>query len=90
MADTLGWVLVKMGSPESALPFLKECTAAAPTKPAYHYHLGTAYLATRRTREAKNELERALRLQEAFDGSTNAEKSLQEIRAASPATHPAN
>lgn len=90
VADTLGWVLVKMGSPESALPYLKECTAAAPTNPAYHYHLGTAYLATRRTREAKSELERALRLQKAFDGSTNAEKSLQEIRAASPARHPAN
>jgi tetratricopeptide (TPR) repeat protein len=83
VADTLGWVLIKVGSAESALPYLKESVGAAPANASYHYHLGVAYLDSGQTREAKRELERALRLQASFDGSADARKSLEAMKTAS-------
>lgn len=83
VADTLGWLLVKMGSAESALPYLKECSAAIPANPSYHYHLGTAYLNIGQTEQAKQELQTALRLRNSFDGSEQAKRTLETIKAAS-------
>lgn len=82
VADTLGWLLVRMGSAESAIPYLKECVAAIPANASYHYHLGTAYSKAGQKEQAKHELRTALRLQESFEGSDDARKALDAINAA--------
>src|SRR5262249_34004631 len=82
VADTLGWVMLKMGSAEGALPYLKECTAGVPKNAAYRYHLGMPYLTAGHRSDAKRELEKALRLEKVFDGSIEAERALQGITAA--------
>jgi Flp pilus assembly protein TadD len=82
VADTLGWLLVRMGSSESAVPYLKECVGASLANPSYHYHLGTAYFNAGHKEQAKRELLTALRLQHSFDGSDEARKVLDTIKAA--------
>jgi hypothetical protein len=72
-----------MGSAESALPYLKECSGAIPANPSYHYHLGTAYLNIGQTEQAKQELQTALHLKNSFDGSEQAKRTLETIKAAS-------
>jgi tetratricopeptide (TPR) repeat protein len=81
VADTLGWLLVKIGSAPSAVPYLKECTGAIPGNPAYHYHLGTAYFNTGQSQQAQQELQTALRLRASFEGSDEARKALDTIKA---------
>ena len=81
VADTLGWLLVKMGAAPSAVPYLKECTGAIPANPAYHYHLGTAYFNAGQTEQAKQELRTALRLRGSFEGSDQTKKVLDSIEA---------
>jgi tetratricopeptide (TPR) repeat protein len=83
VADTLGWVLVRMGSAKSAVPYLKECSQAIPANAAYHYHLGTAYFNAGQKDQAKHELQTALRLQNSFEGSAEATKTLDTINAES-------
>jgi tetratricopeptide (TPR) repeat protein len=85
VADTLGWLLVKIGSAQSAVPYLKECIGAIPANPAYHYHLGTAYFKAGQTEQAKQELQTALRLRDSFEGSDEAKKTLDTIK--SPASN---
>ena len=82
VADTLGWILVKAGSPESALPYLKESVAKIPGNAAYHYHLGVAYFQSSKNPEAKRELQTALSLQQSFEGSIEAKKTLELANAA--------
>jgi len=84
VADTLGWILVRIGSANSAVPYLKECIAAFPKNPAYHYHLGTAYFNAGQTEQAKYELQVALRLRDSFEGSDEARKALDVIKASAP------
>jgi Flp pilus assembly protein TadD len=79
IADTLGWILVKMNQGQSALPYLKECVEKNPRKPAYHYHLGMAYLKAGKKSEAKNELRTALQSGASFAGSVDAKEALENI-----------
>jgi len=60
IADTLGWILVKMNLGQNALPYLKQCVAKNPRNPVYHYHLGMAYLKAGKKSDAKSELRTAL------------------------------
>ncbi|MEM7499851.1 MAG: tetratricopeptide repeat protein [Pseudomonadota bacterium] len=41
-ADTRGWIAVKAGDAEGALPLLERAAAARPEHPVIHYHLGIA------------------------------------------------
>jgi len=84
VADTLGWVLVRIGSAASAVPYLKECSQAIPTNAAYHYHLGMAYFNAGQVQEAKHELQTALRLRDSFEGSDEARKALASITSSAP------
>jgi tetratricopeptide (TPR) repeat protein len=79
IADTLGWILVKMNQGQSALPYLKECVTKNPRKPIYHYHLGMAYFKVGKKLEAKNELRTALQSGESFAGSVDAKQTLESI-----------
>jgi tetratricopeptide (TPR) repeat protein len=84
VADTLGWLLVKIGSANSAVPYLRECVAAFPANPAYHYHLGMAYFNAGQTEQARHELQTALRLRDSFEGSDEAKKNLDTIKVQPP------
>jgi tetratricopeptide (TPR) repeat protein len=79
IADTLGWILVKMNQGPSALPYLRECVANNPRKPVYHYHLGMAYLKAGKKSEAKGELRTALQSGAPFAGSVDAKETLESI-----------
>jgi tetratricopeptide (TPR) repeat protein len=79
IADTLGWILVKMNLGQNALPYLKECVAKNPRNPAYHYHLGMAYLKAGKKSDAKSELRTALQSGERFAGSVDAQEALESI-----------
>jgi tetratricopeptide (TPR) repeat protein len=76
VADTLGWILVKMNLAQDALPYLKESVAKKPDQAVYHYHLGMAYLKTGKEFEAKNELSAALQYGKPFDGFDDAKQAL--------------
>jgi tetratricopeptide (TPR) repeat protein len=76
VADTLGWILVKIGSPQSGVVYLKECAVKTPASAVCHYHLGMAYFKTARPQEAKSELEKALHLQSTFDGASEAKETI--------------
>jgi tetratricopeptide (TPR) repeat protein len=79
IADTLGWILVKMNLGENALPYLKECVAKNKWNPVYHYHLGIAYLKAGRKSDAKSELRTALQSRAPFAGSVDAKEALESI-----------
>jgi tetratricopeptide (TPR) repeat protein len=79
IADTLGWILVRMNLGQNALVYLKECVAKNPRKPVYHYHLGMAYLKAGKKSEAKSELQTALQSGAPFAGSVNAKEALESI-----------
>ena len=43
VADTLGWILFKMGDYSNALPLLKESSAKMPESSVYQFHMGMAH-----------------------------------------------
>jgi len=79
IADTLGWILVRMNLGQSALPYLKESVTKNPGHAVYHYHLGMAYLKAGKKSEAKSELRAALQAGTPFDGSADAKEALASI-----------
>lgn len=60
--DTLGYVLVRLGKGEEAVPLLKKAALRLPESPTVHYHLALAYFERRREAEAADALRRALAL----------------------------
>jgi tetratricopeptide (TPR) repeat protein len=79
VTDTLAWIEYLKGSYSSALPLLKECVTQAPKYPVYRYHLGMAALANGDKREAKSELETALRLNLTGEDAASAHRALTQI-----------
>ncbi len=43
IADTLGWILVREGRAEEAIPYLRRSVQLNPRNPTVQYHLGIAY-----------------------------------------------
>jgi tetratricopeptide (TPR) repeat protein len=66
VADTLGWVLLRKGSPSEAIPLLEEAVLgyarAGLRQPGTHYRLALAYQETGDGERAIEELERALQV----------------------------
>ncbi|MGB2662389.1 MAG: tetratricopeptide repeat protein [Candidatus Acidiferrum sp.] len=62
ITDTLGWVMYKRGSYDSAIPLLKECVQKSPDSARFHYHLGMTLVAAGQKTQGKQQLEGALRL----------------------------
>ncbi|MEO1531700.1 MAG: tetratricopeptide repeat protein [Pseudomonadota bacterium] len=60
--DTRGWIAVKLGTPEEALPLLERAAAARPEHPVIHYHLGIAYYLVGESRAAADTLRYMLSL----------------------------
>jgi len=62
VADTLGFIMLKRGVSQAAVPYLREGVAGIPDSESAHYHLGLALLATNQPNEAMAELKTALKL----------------------------
>ena len=62
LLDTYGWVSLRAGDANKALPVLKRVVAAAPEVAVFRYHLGAAYQQAADPAAAKAELARALEL----------------------------
>ena len=80
ITDILGWVEYLRGSREETLPMFKECVHKDPERAVYRYHLGMALLATGERREAKSELETALRLKLSSDDAQQVRETLAQIQ----------
>jgi tetratricopeptide (TPR) repeat protein len=78
--DTLGWVLYKQGLSTSAIPPLEQSVAKDGNNPTYRYHLGMAYWKSGNTAKARESLERALKLNDKFDGAADARKVLASLQ----------
>jgi Flp pilus assembly protein TadD len=79
VADTLGWAFYKVGSYEPAITQLTIATQRVPTKAAYHYHLGMAYLGAGRLGPAAQSLQQALKIDPKFADAANARTALDTI-----------
>ena len=75
-ADTLGWVLVKQGHAEQAVPYLSRAVLGLPKNPEPRYHLGKALLLSGNKEQGRKELEAGLRLGADFNGAPEARKLL--------------
>ena len=78
--DTLGWVYVRKDLASLAIPHLEDAVRAVPSHPGYRYHLGVAYLRQGAKGKARDELARALRLDESFPEAPRAREALASLR----------
>jgi predicted Zn-dependent protease len=62
ITDTLGWVMYKRGSYESALPLLRDCVQKSPESARYHYHLGMTLIASGQKTQGRQQLEMAMHM----------------------------
>jgi tetratricopeptide (TPR) repeat protein len=60
IADSLGWVLYRLGEYEEAVEILERAVALAPDDPVINVHLGDAFWEVGRTTEARFQWNRAL------------------------------
>lgn len=77
--DTLGWVLVQQGQPQSAMGLLQEASSADPKNPEIRYHLAAALNMTGRREQAVQILTELVNAPATFDGRLEAEKLLAEL-----------
>jgi len=74
--DTLGWAYYKKGMAAPSVASLKQAVAAQPENAIYLYHLGAAYALNKDKPNARQALEKALKLQPNFLGADDARKIL--------------
>jgi tetratricopeptide (TPR) repeat protein len=77
--DTLGFVYLKKQLPSLAIPPFRLALEKQPDNPAFHYHLGLAYVAIGDKAAARASLGRALQLKPDFDGAEDARKVLKTL-----------
>ncbi len=70
--DTLGWALALAGQPEKALKHLKDAKFRDPANSEIRYHLAVVLAQTGLKKEARDELDIALKSGIAFEGSADA------------------
>jgi tetratricopeptide (TPR) repeat protein len=61
ISDTLGWIYIKKGLANSALPIFNELTAKFPAVAVFHYHLAMAHSQRGDNAQAKRALDAALK-----------------------------
>jgi tetratricopeptide (TPR) repeat protein len=77
--DTLGFIYYKKGLYDSAISEFADSLEKIPENADVHYHLGLAYHKKGDMDRARAELEKALSLNEKFDGSDEARRILSEM-----------
>jgi len=80
VADTLGWIIYKMGNYQWALTYLQESAAKMPDSAEVQFHLGMANYQLGNSEEAKRALTRALSIDPGLKGAEDARKALAEIQ----------
>jgi len=80
VSDVIGWVYARKNLPVVAAQHLEDAVAGAPENPVYRYHLGSAYLAAGRLRQARVEMTRALEIDRDFAYADPARKALASMR----------
>ena len=81
MQDTLGWVYLKRGDAEKAIPLLETASHGNSNDPRILYHLGKACAAAGRTKDARQALTQALALQKDFPEAADAKAVLDALPA---------
>jgi len=61
-ADTLGWAYFNKGNYSLSVAQLQDAVKVSPADPTYHYHLGMAYQKSSDQARAREQFERALKL----------------------------
>lgn len=79
-ADTYGWLLVKNGQAEKALPHLRNAHSRASNDPEIRYHIGAALAKLGRNDEAVAELELALKGNARFEGADDARALVRNLK----------
>jgi tetratricopeptide (TPR) repeat protein len=75
-ADTLGWILCKMGQYPRASSLLQESADKMPDQPEIQYHLGMVRYMTGEEQPARAAFQRALQLSKDFPGNEDARRRL--------------
>jgi tetratricopeptide (TPR) repeat protein len=78
--DTLGWIYYKKGNGPMAVTSLKQAVAGQPDNPVYLYHLGAAYALNKDKTNARQLLEKGLKLQPNFPGADDARRILDSLK----------
>jgi cellulose synthase operon protein C len=78
--DTLGWALFQNGQVDRALQLLRDARLREPANPEIRYHLAAALAKVGRQKEAREELEAAMKPGVPFDGSTEAAALLKTLQ----------
>lgn len=79
IADTLGWVLVRNGQAQQALPYLRDASLRASQNAEIRYHLAEALSRLGRKAEARSELRKALATGRDFEGVADARALMQQL-----------
>ena len=79
VTNTIGWIYYKKNSYQMALQYLRESATKEPGNPMYQYHLGMVYLKLGKNGEARQALEKALKLDPKFPQAGEVKKMLAEI-----------
>jgi putative PEP-CTERM system TPR-repeat lipoprotein len=81
IADTLGWLMVRDGESDSALPLLREASDVMPNNPAVQFHYALGLKQTGHRDEAVRLLSTALATTASFPERTEAQDLLKELNA---------
>ena len=84
-ADTLGWAYYQKGAYRLAVSILQEALklqqkSKAPENPDIHYHLGMAYLKTEQPALARQQFERALKVNPDYSEAAEIKKQLNSLK----------
>jgi Flp pilus assembly protein TadD len=79
VSDTIGWIYYHKKLTTLAVRSFREAIDRTPANPTYHYHLGLAHLRAGDTTEARQALQRALKLNPQFSGAADARDKLASI-----------
>jgi tetratricopeptide (TPR) repeat protein len=74
--DTDGWVLMRHGENEAALPVLEKASSLAPDAPEIRYHLALAQYGAGQKQNARQNLELAIQSSRNFDSAAEAKATL--------------
>jgi tetratricopeptide (TPR) repeat protein len=77
--DTLGWVYYKKELYDNAVTEFSDAVEKQPNNSIMRYHLGLAYYKKGENDKARQELEKALSLNQTFDGADEAKRILGEL-----------
>jgi Flp pilus assembly protein TadD len=61
ISDTYGWILLKKGLAEQAIPVFRDLVSKVPAQSTYHYHLAIAYNQKGDSKKAADELREAMK-----------------------------